>query len=101
MVLSQDQTALARQFDLGLIRENPCSRRHHVALEPKDGLEDLVPNFERNPGVVFGLAGLPARQNTLLNSEDEGITLAAPGVAKDDTVLSHHNRKLFNSTDMV
>ena len=73
MVLSQDQTALARQFDLGLIRENPCSRRHHVALEPKDGLEDLVPNFERNPGVVFGLAGRPARQQIFVINEEAAV----------------------------
>ena len=73
MVLGQNQAALAGQFDLRFVRENPRSRRYHVSFEPQNGLEDLVPNLERNPRVIFCLTRRPARQQILVVDEETSV----------------------------
>src|SRR5579859_1199338 len=73
MVLSEYQTALARQLDLGLIWENPRPRGYDVSFQPKDGLENFVPNRKRNACVVFCLARSPARQKILIVDEESAV----------------------------
>jgi hypothetical protein len=51
----------------------PCAGNNHVALETKDGFADLVPDGERDAGVVLGFAGRSAGQEIFVVDEETPV----------------------------
>ena len=72
VVLRHDEAALASSLDLRLIRKDPRARHYHVALEPQDGLEDVIPQLQRN-SCTFLYARLPSRKQVLVVEEPAAI----------------------------
>ena len=72
MMLRHNQPALRRRFDLRIVRENPRSGHHHVALQPQDRLIHFVPRRQRNPSMILR-ARCPARQQILIVNKEAPI----------------------------
>ena len=63
------EPALRRVFHLRFVRKDPGSRRDHVSFEPKNGFEDVIPDFERNSRFVILFSGRPSGEQVFIVDE--------------------------------
>ena len=72
-MLRDDESAAAGETKLRLVREDPSARCNDVALETEGGLVDLVPNAERNAGMLAVRRRGPPGQQIFVVDEEAAV----------------------------
>src|SRR3569623_2500840 len=73
MMLDDDEATFCCSLDLRVIGKDPRPGDDHVALEPEDCFEDVVPHAERDAGALGFRSWNPAAEQVLVADKQASI----------------------------